>query len=94
MQQAKAVRALGGLAAEAPDLDPTALTRLTGFSGVLHWGDARAAGLALAARQGPILPVIIGPPDAAHALLERHVCIDTTASGGNAELLARVGTKP
>jgi RHH-type proline utilization regulon transcriptional repressor/proline dehydrogenase/delta 1-pyrroline-5-carboxylate dehydrogenase len=27
-------------------------------------------------------------PDAAHALLERHVCIDTTASGGNAQLLA------
>ncbi len=27
-------------------------------------------------------------PDAAHVRLERHVCIDTTASGGNAQLLA------
>ena len=26
--------------------------------------------------------------DAAHVLLERHVCIDTTASGGNAQLLS------
>jgi RHH-type transcriptional regulator, proline utilization regulon repressor / proline dehydrogenase / delta 1-pyrroline-5-carboxylate dehydrogenase len=30
------------------------------------------------------------PPDAAHAFLERHLCIDTTASGGNAQLLAEV----
>jgi RHH-type proline utilization regulon transcriptional repressor/proline dehydrogenase/delta 1-pyrroline-5-carboxylate dehydrogenase len=29
-------------------------------------------------------------PDAAHVMLERHVCIDTTASGGNAQLLAEV----
>jgi RHH-type proline utilization regulon transcriptional repressor/proline dehydrogenase/delta 1-pyrroline-5-carboxylate dehydrogenase len=28
----------------------------------------------------------------AHVRLERHVCIDTTASGGNAQLLAEVGT--
>jgi RHH-type proline utilization regulon transcriptional repressor/proline dehydrogenase/delta 1-pyrroline-5-carboxylate dehydrogenase len=26
-------------------------------------------------------------PDRGHARLERHVCIDTTASGGNAQLL-------
>ncbi|EKD61282.1 MAG: Delta-1-pyrroline-5-carboxylate dehydrogenase, partial [uncultured bacterium] len=35
-------------------------------------------------------PLIGGMPDAGHALLERHVCIDTTASGGNAQLLAEV----
>ncbi len=91
--QAEAVRALGGLAIPAPDLDSAALTRLQGFSGALHWGDARAAARALAARTGPILPVIAGMPDAAHVLLERHVCIDTTASGGNAQLLAEVGGK-
>jgi hypothetical protein len=38
-------------------------------------------------RAGPILPLIGGTPDAGHARLERHVCIDTTASGGNAQLL-------
>jgi RHH-type proline utilization regulon transcriptional repressor/proline dehydrogenase/delta 1-pyrroline-5-carboxylate dehydrogenase len=45
---------------------------------------------ALAQRDGPILPLITGQPDAAHALQERHVCIDTTAAGGNAQLLAEV----
>jgi RHH-type transcriptional regulator, proline utilization regulon repressor / proline dehydrogenase / delta 1-pyrroline-5-carboxylate dehydrogenase len=89
--QVKVVRALGGLAVDAAGLDPADLTRLTGFSGAIHWGDARAHGQALAARPGPILPLITGMPDAAHVLLERHVCIDTTASGGNAQLLAEVG---
>jgi RHH-type transcriptional regulator, proline utilization regulon repressor / proline dehydrogenase / delta 1-pyrroline-5-carboxylate dehydrogenase len=91
--QAKAVRDLGGLAVDAPDLDPAALSRLTGYSGVLHWGDARAHAQALAGLPGPILPLIAGMPDAAHILIERHVCIDTTASGGNAQLLAEVGGK-
>ena len=94
MAQAQAVRALGGHAVEAPGLPPDALTTLDGFSGALHWGPPNAArpyAQALAARPGPILPLIGDLPDAAHALLERHLCIDTTASGGNAQLLAEVG---
>jgi RHH-type proline utilization regulon transcriptional repressor/proline dehydrogenase/delta 1-pyrroline-5-carboxylate dehydrogenase len=90
--QARLVRDLGGAAVEAPGLDPRALTRLTGFSGALWWGDeatGRAQAQALAARPGPILP-LIAAPDAGHACLERHLCIDTTASGGNAQLLAAV----
>ena len=51
---------------------------------------ARARARALAARKGPILPLIGTLPDRGHAMLERHVCIDTTASGGNAQLLAEV----
>uniref|UniRef100_UPI00286B4CA0 bifunctional proline dehydrogenase/L-glutamate gamma-semialdehyde dehydrogenase PutA n=1 Tax=Tabrizicola sp. TaxID=2005166 RepID=UPI00286B4CA0 len=93
LQQAEAIRKLGGHATEAPGLPAEALTRLQGFSAALWWGDAAAARLyaqALAARTGPILPLIGDMPDAAHALLERHVCIDTTASGGNAQLLAEV----
>jgi RHH-type proline utilization regulon transcriptional repressor/proline dehydrogenase/delta 1-pyrroline-5-carboxylate dehydrogenase len=93
LQQAEAIRKLGGRAVEAPGLAPDALSSLTGFSGALWWGDAttaRAHAQALAARKGPILPLIGDMPDAAHALLERHVCIDTTASGGNAQLLAEV----
>ena len=55
------------------------------------WGaDARAHARALATRKGPILPLIGGLPDRGHVVLERHVCIDTTASGGNAQLLAQV----
>jgi RHH-type transcriptional regulator, proline utilization regulon repressor / proline dehydrogenase / delta 1-pyrroline-5-carboxylate dehydrogenase len=93
LAQAEAIRALGGQAVEAAGLAPEALTRLQGFSGALWWGDApraRALAQSLAARKGPILPLICDHPDAAHALLERHVCIDTTASGGNAQLLAEV----
>ena len=93
LAQAEAIRALGGHAVEAPGLAPLALTRLQGFSGALWWGDeagGRTRAQALAARKGPILPLIAEMPDAAHALLERHVCIDTTASGGNAQLLAEV----
>jgi len=91
LAQAEAVRRLGGLAIEAPGLPPDALQRLTGFAGALWWGPGgRAYAQALASRPGPILPLIGDMPDAAHAVLERHVCIDTTASGGNAQLLADV----
>ncbi|MGR3393384.1 bifunctional proline dehydrogenase/L-glutamate gamma-semialdehyde dehydrogenase PutA [Sagittula sp.] len=90
--QAQSIRALGGIAHPvtgkvAPDL----LATLEGFSGALWWGDestARAFRKALATRKGPILPLITGMPDAAHALTERHVCVDTTAAGGNTALLA------
>ncbi|WP_430464766.1 bifunctional proline dehydrogenase/L-glutamate gamma-semialdehyde dehydrogenase PutA [Tabrizicola sp.] len=93
LAQAEAIRALGGHAIEAPGLDPAALTRLDGFSGALWWGDSEGARIrarALAARKGPILALIGTLPDKGHATLERHVCIDTTASGGNAQLLAEV----
>ncbi|MFN4202395.1 MAG: bifunctional proline dehydrogenase/L-glutamate gamma-semialdehyde dehydrogenase PutA [Tabrizicola sp.] len=93
LAQAEAVRKLGGHAVEAPGLAPEALTSLRDFSGAIWWGEAeagRAYARALAARPGPILP-LIAMPDAGHAHLERHLCIDTTASGGNAQLLAAVG---
>ena len=94
MAQADAIRALGGHAVEAPGLDVAALSRLQGLSAALWWGDAdgaRVRAQALATRPGPILPLICDAPDLAHAVLERHVCIDTTASGGNAQLLAEAG---
>ena len=93
LAQAKSVRKLGGHAVEAPDLPPAALARLHGFSGALWWGEAgtaRAYAQALAGREGPILPLVGGLPDRAHVAHERHICIDTTASGGNARLLAAV----
>ena len=91
--QAQAIRALGGVAVTAAGLRASALTRLDGFSGAIWWGDAiagRAHAQALSRRHGPILPLIGGMPDTGHAVMERHVCIDTTASGGNAQLLAEV----
>ncbi|WP_347268203.1 bifunctional proline dehydrogenase/L-glutamate gamma-semialdehyde dehydrogenase PutA [Paracoccus sp. (in: a-proteobacteria)] len=90
--QAGAVEALGGRALLVDGrLDPQALTGLQGFSGAIWWGDqaqARAIAQALAARQGPILPLITAMPDKAHVAHERHLCVDTTAAGGNAALLA------
>ncbi|MDP2061608.1 MAG: bifunctional proline dehydrogenase/L-glutamate gamma-semialdehyde dehydrogenase PutA [Phaeovulum sp.] len=94
--QAEAVRALGGRAIEAgAPLAPEALSTLAGFSAALWWGDAvtgRAYARALAARPGPILPLIGAMPDLAHVAHERVICIDTTASGGNAALLAGAAT--
>ena len=90
--QAKAARALGGLAVEAPGLAPEALTTLEGFGAVAFWGGkagARAIARALAAREGPILPLVTGAITRPDVLIERHVCVDTTASGGNAALLAQ-----
>ena len=90
-QQASLIRALGGRAAAATgNIAPEQVTGQDGFSALLWWGDeetARALRKALAQRDGPILPLITGTPDAGHALKERHVCVDTTAAGGNAKLL-------
>ncbi len=93
--QAAAVRALGGLAV-VPDgaVAPALLETLAGFSGAIWWGDAatgRDRALALSRRAGPILPLVTGLPDRGHVAVERHVCADTTASGGNAALLAEAG---
>ncbi|WP_171118683.1 bifunctional proline dehydrogenase/L-glutamate gamma-semialdehyde dehydrogenase PutA [Ruegeria sp. HKCCA5463] len=89
--QADAVYALGGTAIQATGmLDLHRLENLTGISGVLWWGDdetARQIEHHLARRDGPILPLLPGKPDRARVLGERHVCVDTTAAGGNAALL-------
>ena len=94
--QAEAIHALGGHAiAVAGALDPEALATLKGFSGVLYWGDeatARSYDEVLARRDGPILPLVTTMPDLGHVAHERHVCVDTTASGGNAALLAEAGS--
>ncbi len=93
--QARAAKSLGGVAVAVPQLlKPEDLTELQGFGGAVWWGapeKARAYGQALAAREGAILPLITGTIEVSDVLLERHVCVDTTASGGNAELLAAVG---
>ncbi|MBW4708444.1 bifunctional proline dehydrogenase/L-glutamate gamma-semialdehyde dehydrogenase PutA [Roseobacter sp. YSTF-M11] len=94
MAQARAVEALGGVAVLATGaIDPAKLTEGPAYGGVLWWGDAdtgRAIETALAKRDGPIIPLIPGLPDTARVRSERHVCVDTTASGGNAALLGAV----
>ncbi|MEW2917546.1 bifunctional proline dehydrogenase/L-glutamate gamma-semialdehyde dehydrogenase PutA [Ruegeria sp. ANG10] len=89
--QAEAVVTLGGTAILSTGMvDLHRLENITSISGVLWWGDdetARAIERHLARRDGPILPLIPGQPDRARVLGERHVCVDTTAAGGNAALL-------
>ena len=67
------------------------LTAINGFAVVVCWGGEtvkRALRQALAAREGALLPLVTHQGLAAYCLLERHLCIDTTAAGGNAALLA------
>lgn len=74
-------------------LNPATLSELNGFDAVVLWSDgddARAVRIALSDRDGPILPLITAADVAAQCIKERHICIDTTAAGGNASLLAEV----
>ncbi len=84
--QRSAVEAAGGIAAEG-EIRP-------GIHAALWWGEpgeARAIRQKLAAMDGPVAALITGMPRPADCLSERHACIDTTASGGNAALLAQIG---
>ncbi len=72
-------------------LDRVELGRLTGFDLVALWSDTedlRAAWVALAGRNGALVQLASEADLAPRCHLERHICIDTTATGGNAELLA------
>ncbi|MFT6435064.1 MAG: RHH-type proline utilization regulon transcriptional repressor/proline dehydrogenase [Candidatus Azotimanducaceae bacterium] len=74
-------------------LDRADLTQLQGIEVVALWShddDLRAARKALAARPGKILPLVANEYLESYCRLERHTCIDTTAAGGNASLLASV----
>ncbi len=90
-QQLAAVRAAGGIGQNAEGITPDELRSFGDIGGALWWGDesdARKLAEAMADRDGAILPLITGKPRAFEVLHERHLCVDTTASGGNAALLA------
>jgi RHH-type proline utilization regulon transcriptional repressor/proline dehydrogenase/delta 1-pyrroline-5-carboxylate dehydrogenase len=87
-----AAAALAGLPLTALDgrVDPAALTALPDLALVAAEGPEdwlRALKVALAARDGPIVPLVT-ERDPSRYLVERHLCIDITAAGGNASLLA------
>jgi RHH-type proline utilization regulon transcriptional repressor/proline dehydrogenase/delta 1-pyrroline-5-carboxylate dehydrogenase len=72
-------------------LEPALLGELTGFELVVYWGEMTgkvALRRALAAREGPIIPLVGNRALVNYCIIERHICIDTTAAGGNASLLA------
>lgn len=89
-EQMAQVEALGGVAVSSEGaIAPEVLETLAGVHGVVWWGEnARAMERALAARDGAIVPLITGKVTLNDVAHERHLCVDTTAAGGNAALLA------
>ena len=72
-------------------LDPEALETLEGFDAVMSNATNRQLRdyrVALSRRAGPIIPLVTGVDEPERLILERHLCIDTTAAGGNASLIA------
>ena len=102
---AGATRALGAEAAAAGGADacvrvldgqvaPDALATVGGIAAVACCTERSvlaAMRTALARRPGPILPLISEHDAPERYALERHLCVDTTAAGGNATLLAEAG---
>ncbi|EED30454.1 bifunctional PutA protein [gamma proteobacterium NOR5-3] len=86
----------------APGVDPaygidgflprSLLTTLQDIAVVALWSDQtdlRSARQALAARDGALIPLVSAASELdSYCVHERHSCIDTTAAGGNASLLA------
>ncbi|SLN64859.1 Bifunctional protein PutA [Falsiruegeria litorea R37] len=73
-------------------VDPVQLAHLTGFDAVVSWApedELRRMRKVLATRDGALIPLINDEDFGDRCYLERHVCIDTTAAGGNASLLAQ-----
>ena len=92
-QQAQAtMAAMSGNTAILAALDLQTLREATTFDAVAWFADdanLRAIRIALSARTGPIIPLLTSAEEGARLLVERHVCIDTTAAGGNTTLMAQ-----
>ena len=72
-------------------LNPDALTKASGFDAVVSSADEEALRLyrqALANRESVLLPLITEVDSPERFVIERHLCVDTTAAGGNASLIA------
>ncbi len=94
-KQAQAtMAAMLGNTAILAELDLDALAHATSFDAVAWFADdanLRAIRVALSARSGAIIPLLTSADEASRLVVERHVCIDTTAAGGNATLMAQAG---
>lgn len=81
------------VAAISGQLDPSVFATATGFHAVACKGSNEylsAVRFQLSLRDGPLLPLIMNPKAWERFVIERHLCIDTTAAGGNASLIASV----
>ncbi len=87
--QAQEAKSAGCAAILADGRKPADINLFDDIGAVAYWGEnARPYLKALARRAGPIIPLTTGVGQAAQYSVERLVCVDTTASGGNAGLLA------
>ena len=71
-------------------IEAESLSLLNGFDAVVSQADAHHLAQyrrALAKRDGVLIP-LINELNPQRFLIERHLCIDTTAAGGNASLIA------
>jgi len=86
------VIASGRLRMCSGEVNPAVLKNISGLNAVCLWESEsvlRPWRSALAERDGMIVPLLTGPTDIVQLMLERHVCVDTTASGGNTTLLVQ-----
>ena len=80
--QVDLAEAAGNATLVSDDLD-------AGVDAVMYFGpDVASVRRTLSQRDGAIVPLIASPSDAGRLFVERHVCIDTTAAGGNASLMS------
>ena len=89
-----AMAAMLGNTAIPAELDLDTLAHAKTFDAVAYFADdanLRAIRRALSGRHGAIIPLLTKEEEGARLLVERHVCIDTTAAGGNATLMAQAG---
>ena len=90
----KAMAEAAGCVPLVATLDHAMLASNTTFDAVAWFGDAEKLGRirgALAGREGAILPLLTSVEETSRLQHERHVCIETTAAGGNATLIAQAG---
>ena len=102
VSQTKIARTLGcNAVAIAPGLSDgldgtvseTSLSEIHDLDAVISWSDnATSIRNALANRPGPIVPLLTMQDFEQWLTVERHVCIDTTAAGGNVTLMAATET--
>jgi RHH-type proline utilization regulon transcriptional repressor/proline dehydrogenase/delta 1-pyrroline-5-carboxylate dehydrogenase len=79
------VVALDGIV-DADLLKDIAACAVVAAAGASDW--TRGLRVALSQRDGPITPLVTDVIAPERYVLERHLCVDTTAAGGNAKLLA------
>lgn len=90
----KVMASQAGCVPMVASVDKDMLAVAATFDAVAWFGDGDVLAdirKTLAGREGPILPLLTNAGDVARLQHERHVCIDTTAAGGNATLIAQAG---